>query len=70
MVLLIALILFGPKRIPELGQSLGKGIREFKASLEGNDQESESTAPGTGQETRAKVAETSMPRGDAPPDVP
>ena len=36
-VLLVALIVFGPKRIPELGQSLGKGIREFKASLEGND---------------------------------
>jgi sec-independent protein translocase protein TatA len=32
-VLLIALIVFGPKRLPELGQSLGRGIREFKNSL-------------------------------------
>ena len=32
-VLLIALIVFGPKRLPELGQSLGRGIREFKSSL-------------------------------------
>ncbi|MGH2446987.1 MAG: Sec-independent protein translocase subunit TatA/TatB [Chloroflexota bacterium] len=29
-VLLIALVVFGPKRLPEIGSSLGKGIREFK----------------------------------------
>jgi sec-independent protein translocase protein TatA len=33
-VLIIALIVFGPKRLPELGKSLGKGIREFKGSIE------------------------------------
>ena len=32
-VLVIALIVFGPKRLPELGKSMGKGIREFKGSL-------------------------------------
>jgi sec-independent protein translocase protein TatA len=32
-VLIIALIVFGPKRLPELGRSMGKGIREFKNSL-------------------------------------
>lgn len=31
-ILLIALIIFGPSRLPELGQSLGKAIREFKKS--------------------------------------
>src|SRR5690349_6442670 len=36
-VLIIALIVFGPKRLPELGRSLGKGIREFKGSISGND---------------------------------
>ena len=35
-VLLIALIVFGPRRLPELGQSLGRGIREFKSSLSGD----------------------------------
>ena len=30
---LIALLVFGAKRLPEIGQSLGKGIREFKRSL-------------------------------------
>ena len=29
-VLIIALIVFGPKRLPELGSSLGRGIREFR----------------------------------------
>jgi len=34
-VLVIALLVFGPKRLPELGRSLGKGIREFKGSITG-----------------------------------
>lgn len=33
LVLFILLLLFGAKRLPELGQSLGKGIREFKRGL-------------------------------------
>jgi len=33
LVLLIALVVFGPKRLPELGKSMGRGIREFKGSL-------------------------------------
>jgi sec-independent protein translocase protein TatA len=33
LVLFILLLLFGAKRLPELGESLGKGIREFKRGL-------------------------------------
>jgi len=40
-VLLIALIVFGPKRLPELGQSLGRGMREFKNSLSGENEGSD-----------------------------
>ena len=36
-VLVIALVVFGPKRLPELGKSMGKGIREFKGSLSMDD---------------------------------
>lgn len=38
-VLIIALIVFGPKRLPELGRSLGRGIREFRGSLGGEHDE-------------------------------
>ena len=38
-VLIIALIVFGPKRLPELGRSLGRGIREFRGSVSGDDRE-------------------------------
>ncbi len=34
---LVALILFGPKRLPEMGRGLGKGLREFKDSVTGSD---------------------------------
>jgi sec-independent protein translocase protein TatA len=34
-VLVIALIVFGPKRLPDLGRSLGGGMREFKNSVTG-----------------------------------
>jgi sec-independent protein translocase protein TatA len=36
-VLLIVLLIFGPKRLPGLGKQLGQGIREFKDSITGND---------------------------------
>jgi sec-independent protein translocase protein TatA len=34
-VLVIALIVLGPKRLPEAGRSIGRGIREFKDSISG-----------------------------------
>src|SRR3954447_11656204 len=36
-VLIIALVVFGPKRLPELGKSVGRGIREFKGAISGDD---------------------------------
>jgi len=36
-VLIIALVIFGPKRLPDLGRSLGSGMREFKDSITGKD---------------------------------
>jgi sec-independent protein translocase protein TatA len=37
-VCVIALIVLGPKRLPDAGRSLGKGIREFKNGISGNDE--------------------------------
>ena len=36
-LLAVVLLVFGPKRLPEMGRSLGKGMREFKNSLTGKD---------------------------------
>ena len=36
-VVIIALVIFGPKKLPELGNSLGKGMREFKSSISGDE---------------------------------
>jgi sec-independent protein translocase protein TatA len=38
-VLAIALLVLGPKRLPDAGRSLGKGLREFKRSVGGDDHE-------------------------------
>ncbi|MSO41375.1 MAG: twin-arginine translocase TatA/TatE family subunit [Solirubrobacterales bacterium] len=38
-VLIIVLIIFGPKRLPELGRSMGRGIREFRGSVGGDKDE-------------------------------
>ncbi len=45
-ILAIALIVLGPKKLPEVGKSLGKGMREFKDSLAGEtDQRDEEERP-------------------------
>jgi sec-independent protein translocase protein TatA len=40
-ILVIVLIIFGPKRLPDLGRSLGRGMREFKDSVTGKDKDDE-----------------------------
>ena len=38
-VLVVVLVIFGPKRLPDLGRSLGRGMREFKDSVTGKDKD-------------------------------
>ena len=40
-ILLVLLLIFGPKRLPEIGRSLGRGMREFKDSVGGHRDEDE-----------------------------
>lgn len=58
-VLVIALLVFGPKRLPELGQSLGRGIREFKGSISGDNDDDrhddDEETPSLPQSESAKV---------------
>ncbi len=42
---LVALVIFGPKRLPEMGRSLGRGIREFKDSVTGGSEKREEERP-------------------------
>ena len=43
-VLIIALVVFGPKRLPELGKSLGRGIQEFRGTVSGDHADEERPA--------------------------
>ncbi len=58
-VLVIVLIVFGPKKLPDLGRSLGNGIREFKGSIGGDDREED--------DKPAAVTSASTPRRARPP---
>ena len=50
-ILLVALlVIFGPKRLPEMGRSLGKGMREFKDSVSGKDDDETPCTTGSPQE--------------------
>jgi len=41
LILILALVFFGPKRLPEIGRSLGTGMREFKDSVTSSDSKTE-----------------------------
>ena len=65
LVLVIVLVLFGARRIPEIGGSIGKGIREFKRGMRDVTEES-GPAPDTRADTGAAESE-SIPSADAGP---
>jgi sec-independent protein translocase protein TatA len=56
-VLLVVLVLFGAKRLPELGRSLGSSMREFKDSVQGKD--TDALTPTSGSATSATADSTS-----------
>jgi sec-independent protein translocase protein TatA len=53
-VLIIALLVIGPKRLPEVGKSLGKGMREFKESISGENRDDDDEADASPPLHRAK----------------
>ncbi|MCY0877361.1 MAG: twin-arginine translocase TatA/TatE family subunit [Firmicutes bacterium] len=58
-LLIIALLVFGPKRLPEIGSGLGKSIREFKQAMNGVMEDAPQTkAPPAGTEYPAQVVAT------------
>jgi sec-independent protein translocase protein TatA len=76
-LLVIVLVIFGPKRLPELGRGLGKGMREFKDSVTGKDDDrkelgASNTVQTTGQATAPpeQAATTQQPPPPAPAAAP
>ena len=82
-VRVLALLVFGPKRLPEMGRSIGRGIREFKGAVLDHDDasparrdEPERTAPAAAADPAAahdeddEVLEGVVVPGDSPPRPP
>ena len=56
-ILLLALVVFGPKRLPEIAGSLGKGIRDFRQSVSGESEKIESPQRHLTDPVTAKAAQ-------------
>ncbi len=68
-VLIIVLIIFGPKRLPELGQSMGRGIREFKNSISGDSSDDKESPEEKRRELEASQAAPSAAESTPAPSA-
>jgi sec-independent protein translocase protein TatA len=59
-LLLVILLVFGPKRLPEMGRSLGKGMRVFKDTVTGKDRDEHAELPVAAQDTAAPPGDDSI----------
>ncbi len=73
-VLLVVLLFFGPKRLPQLGKSLGEGMREFKDSITGRHKDDEELTGigdgGSSQPTSSSAPPAQTPAGRDPESEP
>jgi sec-independent protein translocase protein TatA len=65
-VLVIVLLIFGPKRLPGLGKQLGTGMREFKESITGKDKDDD-VPPARADDRRDVEAALGRPEGEQAP---
>ena len=59
-LLIVLLLVFGPKRLPGLGRSLGQSMREFKDSVSGKDKKSDDEEKNEPPEISATVTESPL----------
>lgn len=64
-LLVVLLLIFGAKRLPEMGRSLGKGMREFKEAVTGVEESVTTTTPATPAELPSAPSEPTVARSDA-----
>ena len=64
-LLVIVLLVFGPKRLPEMGRSLGKGMREFKDSITGKDDDDHPAELPTATEAEPKEPVSTVSERDS-----
>jgi sec-independent protein translocase protein TatA len=67
-LLLVLLLVFGPKRLPEMGRQLGKGMREFKDSISGSGKDDDDDEPRRSELTAGESSpvETARERDTVP----
>ncbi len=65
-VLVIALLVLGPKKLPEAGRSLGRGMREFKDSISGMGNHDDDDERPALQETKVTAASTPTSSASTP----
>ena len=63
MILIIVLVLFGARRVPEIGASIGKGIREFKKNIADVDRDVREPRNDTRSSDRLNAGDTSVRSG-------
>jgi sec-independent protein translocase protein TatA len=66
-VLVIVLLIFGPKRLPGLGKQLGTGMREFKESITGKDKDDDDARASRDDGRRDVEAALGRPEGEQAP---
>jgi sec-independent protein translocase protein TatA len=66
-VLVIVLLIFGPKRLPGLGKQLGTGMREFKESITSKDKDDDDDARASRDDRRDVEAALGRPQGEQAP---
>ncbi len=65
LILVVALLVLGPKRLPEAGRALGKGLRDFRSAMSGEEHE-----PQDQLVSQASTVEASQPKEPAQPAEP
>jgi sec-independent protein translocase protein TatA len=65
-VLVVALLVLGPKRLPEVGRALGRGLRDFRSAISGDDQHEQAISPAE----NSTSTPTAPPPAESPEETP